>query len=574
VEISEISQFVRNTGRFREVVSILAKYGFADWLQDTNAEWARALVKDPHLSELGQLSRVARIRQAITELGTTFIKLGQVLSTRPDLVGTELANELAELRMGTPPDPADVVTAIIEQELGAPVAELYGEFDEVALASASIGQVHKAVLKNGCPVVVKVQHPGIEDRIRNDLEILGTLAELAERYSRQMRQYRPVETAAEFRRSLLRELDFRGEQRSLERFRRNFRGDSGVHFPQPYPELCTRRVLTMDLLEGISMSDETALRSSDLDLEDLARRGANLFVEMIFRDAFYHADPHPGNLMVLARRPADGQPGDAQREHLGDGRPTAVIGVLDCGMVGRLDEPLREDIETALFSIVQGDSETVVEIIMRVGATPDDLNPDELRADVEDFLDEYTGQSLDQFDLSGCLSAIVDIIRQHMIVLPAKIAMLLKVLIMLEGTAQQLSPRFNLAEIIEPFGRKALKEKYSPQRFMKLLQMRYRDWSKLLEILPRDAADILHRLKKGSFDVHLNHRRLETTVNRLVLGILTAALFMGSTSLVSQNVPPRVWEISIPGALGCAVAVWLGYTLIRAIKRSGDIQPK
>jgi ubiquinone biosynthesis protein len=216
----------------------------------------------------------------------------------------------------------------------------------------------------------------------------------------------------------------------------------------------------------------------------------------------------------------------------------------------------------------------VVEIIMQLGATPDDLNPEELQADVEDFLDEYTGQPLDQFDLSGCLNAIVEIIRQHMIVLPAKLAMLLKVLIMLEGTAQQLNPRFNLAEVIEPYARKSLQQKYSPQRFLKTLQLRYRDWSKLLEILPRDAADILHRMKKGSFDVHLNHRRLETTVNRLVLGILTAALFMGSTLLLSNAVPPLAWEISIPGAVGCGVAVGLGYWLVRAIKRSGDIQQK
>jgi ubiquinone biosynthesis protein len=286
---------------------------------------------------------------------------------------------------------------------------------------------------------------------------------------------------------------------------------------------------------------------------------------MIFRDAFYHADPHPGNLMVLAGQQASGLTERA------DG-PPAVIGVLDCGMVGRLDEPLREDIERAVVAVVQGDSETVVEIIMRRGQTPDDLKPDDLRLDVEDFLEVYTQQSIDDFDLSGCLNGIVDIIRRHEIVLPAKIAMLLKVLIMLEGTAQQLSPKFNLAELIEPYARKSFREQYSPQRLFKKLQSRYQDWDKLIEMLPRDAADILHRMKKGSFDVHLNHRRLDTTINRLVLGILSAALFMGSASMLSQGVPPLAWGVSVPGAAGCGVAVWLGYRLIRAIKRMGDIQ--
>ena len=579
MEVSDIGQFVRNSARFREVVSVLAKYGFADWLKDTNAEWARSLLKDAQVHKLGELSREARIRQAVTELGTTFIKLGQVLSTRPDLVGNELADELAELRTGTPPDPPDVVRATIEQELGGTVDELYDEFDEQALASASIGQVHKAKLREGTAVVVKVQHPGIEERIRNDLEILERLAGLAEKYSAQLRQYRPVETAADFSRTLLQELDFRREQRNLERFRRNFNDDSGVRFPEPYEKLSSQRVLTMDMFEGLNMSDGAALRSADLDLETLARQGANLFVEMIFRDAFYHADPHPGNLMVLAGERATGQPenagADSQLQQSAEsGSPSAVIGVLDCGMVGRLDEPLREEIERALLGVVQGDSETVVEIIMRRGATPDDLDPDGLRVDVEDFLDEYTQQSIDQFDLSGCLTGVVEIIRRHKIILPAKIGMLFKVLIMLEGTAQQLSPNFSLAELIEPYGRKSFQEKYSPQRLFKKLQSRYHDWDKLIEILPRDAADILHRLKKGSFDVHLNHRRLETTVNRLVMGILTAALFMGSTSLLSAKVPPLAWGISIPGAVGCAIAAWLGFRLIRAIKRMGDIQQK
>ncbi len=389
------------------------------------------------------------------ELGTTFIKLGQVLSTRPDLVGTELADEQAALRTGTPPDPPATVKSIIEKELGATTDELYGDFDDNALASASIGQVHKATLRDGSHVVVKVQHPGIEDRIQNDLEILEKLAELSAKYSPKMRQYRPVDTAADFRRTLLRELDFRSEQRNLERFRRNFKDDQGVCFPKPYSELSSQRVLTMDLLQGTNLSDGAALRSSNYDLETLARGGANLFVEMIFRDGFYHADPHPGNLMVLVNdRPgvqtAEERNASSRGPSGNPDPPVTMIGVLDCGMVGRLDESLREDIERAILAVAQGNSGPVVEIIMRRGATPDDLDPDDLRLDVEDSLDQYTLQSLNEFDLSGCLNGIVEIIRRHEIVLPAKIAMLLKVLVMLESTAQQLSPQFNLAEIIEP----------------------------------------------------------------------------------------------------------------------------
>ena len=559
----EVTRLVRNTARLREVVAILAKYGLADWLDGTSPEWARSFFEETRTDELRALSREERIRRAITELGTTFIKLGQVLSTRPDLVGMQLADELAELRTGTPADEADVVKQIIADELDGAVDELYQDFDGQALASASIGQVHRATLKDGTQVVVKVQHPGIEERIRNDLEILARLAELAEKYAAELRQYRPSATVADFSRTLMRELDFRSELRNLERFRRNFAENPQVQFPKPYSDLSSQRVLTMDMLAGINMSDGAALREADLDLEQLAKDGANLFVEMIFRDAFYHADPHPGNLMVVVE-PAPNEPSATAPQ-----APQTRIAVLDCGMVGRLDEGLREDIEAALLSIVHGETETIVNIIMRRGDTPDDLNIDELRFDVEDFLSEYTMQSIDEFDLSGCLNGIVDIIRRHKIVLPTPIAMLLKVLIMLEGTAQQLSPRFNLAELIEPYGRQSIQEKFSPQRLWKRMGARYRDWDQLVEILPRDLADILHRLRKGSFDVQLSHRGLETTVNRLVTGILTAALFLGSTLLLSQRVPPTAWGLSIPGALGSAVAIWLGYRLMRQVKKSG-----
>ena len=555
--VSDIAQLVRNANRFREVVNILIKYGLADWLHHTNIEWMRSLLtRSSGIQNLGELSREARIRKALTELGTTWIKMGQILSTRPDLVGPELADELAELRTSTPPDPPDAVNAIVQEELGAAPGELFAEFDEVPFASASIGQVHRAKLRDGTSVVVKVQHPGIEERIRNDLEILGALCELAEAHSDPLKQYRPVETAADFQRTLLKELDFRGEQRNMERFRRNFSDETEVRFPKPYPEFSSSRVLTMDFLEGINLSDGDALAKAQLDRDDLARRGAELFIQMIFRDAFYHADPHPGNLMVLR----DDQDPTTQAH--------TVIGVLDCGMVGRLDEPLREDIESVLLAIVQADAGRIVDVIIRQGNTPDDLEVPDLHLDVEDFLDEYAHQSLNDFDLSGCLNGIIEIIRRHGIVLPAKIAMLLKVLIMLEGTAQQLSPRFSLAELIQPYGEKSVRDKFSPQRMFRKVASRYRDWDNLLEILPRDAGDILHRFKKGSFDVHLNHRRLETIVNRLVIGILSAALFVGSSLVLSRKVAPLFYGTSVPGIAGCLAALWLGARVVLAIRRS------
>lgn len=550
MDVTELAQFVRNTSRFSEVVTVLAKYGLVGWLRNVHLDWVHRFFLDTEGNPLAALTLEERLRLALIELGPTYIKLGQILSTRPDLVGTQLAEELAELRTHTPADSPQVVRATLEAELGQPVDELFTDFDDKAMASASIGQVHRARLLDGREVVVKLQHDGISERIYNDLEILVKLAELAEEYAPQLRQYQPVSTAAEFRRTLLNELDFRREQRNLQQFRRHFRGDKRVRFPEPYVKLSSRRVLTMDLLSGIHVSDTARLQAAGLDLEAVARRGAHLFLDMIFRDGFYHADPHPGNLLVLHDE---------------------VIGVLDCGMVGRIDEALRDDIESMLLAALHQDARTLTEIVVRIGSAPLDVNRDELCAELEAFVAEYSHQSLQTFDLSGALTGLIAIIRRHRIILPTKFAMLLKVLIMLDGTARQLSPTFNLTELLQPYSAQIIERRLSPTRFWRRLESTSRDWYRLMEILPRDLADILHRVKLGSFQVHLDHHRLDSIVNRLVMGILTAALFMGSTSLWSQNVPPIVWGVSLPGVAGYLVSIYLGWTLLRAIKRSGDI---
>lgn len=550
MQLTSIPQYVNNAKRFREIVRVLAKYGLAEWISDSHPEFIKNLLTGAGGQQLSGLSRSARIRMALTELGPTFIKLGQMLSTRVDLIGPELADELAELQSNTPADMPEQVRETITAELGKPPEELFARFDLQAMASASIGQIHRATLPDGQVVVVKVQHDGIQDRVTNDLEILIALAHLAETHAPQLRAYQPIATATEFRRTLLRELDFTRELRNLQQFTDNFEGDESVHIPAPFPEFSSRRVLTMERLEGISVSDAAALRASGVDLNEFARCGANMFLEMIFRDGFYHADPHPGNLMML------------------DG---GVVGVLDCGMAGRVDDDLRQEFEDLLLAAVQRDSRELTDIIVRLGSVPPELERRTLQAEVGEFLADYAGQSLDSFDLSGALNGMVDIIRRYQIILPTSCSMLLKVLVMLEGTSRQLDPGFSLAELIQPYYAKAIQRRFSPKKLMHKAQRRGRDWDRLIEAAPRDLADILDRVKRGTFDVNLEHRRLETTINRLVLGILSAALFIGSTQLWSRAAPPVIAGVSVFGALGYALAAFLGYRLLVAIKRSGDI---
>lgn len=548
-----IPQFVRSADRFREVVTILARHGLADWLTVSAPVWLSRLVMSIAKEADTELTTEQRIRVAITDLGTTFVKLGQVLSTRPDIVGARLADELAELRANTPADEPDVVKSMIEQELGRSLDELFAMFEPNAMASASIGQVHRARLHSGEDVVVKVQHYGIEQKIVNDLDILRRLAELAENHSAYLQQYRPVQVIREFKRTLMRELDFGRERSNGEAFRRNFANDDSVQFAKPFPEFCSRRVLTMELFEGISVSETQRLVELGADLSDIAQRGATMFLDMIFRDGFYHADPHPGNLMVLSSR---------TNEH-----KLHVIGVLDCGMVGRVDESLREDLEQVLIAAADQDSAAIAEVMIRLGDVPLDFDEQDLLESIEDFLADYMGQSLDVFDISGCLSGIIQIIRDHQIVLPSKISMLLKVLVMLEGTSQQLNPQFSLAELIEPYARSAIRRRLSPQRVFRRIKTAVKNWDHLLEILPKDLADVLHNLKRGRLEIQLEHWRLETIVNRLIMGILTAALFMGSASLWSSAAPPLIWHTSLPGVVGCVTATLMGWSIFRQTSR-------
>lgn len=309
----------------------------------------------------------------------------------------------------------------------------------------------------------------------------------------------------------------------------------------------------MQRLDGIIGTDIEALHQSGVDLGEFAKRGANMYLEMVFRDGFYHADPHPGNLILL---------------------PGNIVGVIDCGMVGRIDEDLRDEVEALLLGIVENDSELVAEQVLRLGSVPPDCSRDKLRTDLQEFMADYTGHPLNDINVGAALSSLVEIIRSHHIVLPPTLAMLLKTLIVLEGTSRRFSPDVSLAELMQPYCTRLMLRRFSPGRIAKRARRSIRVWDRLLTALPRDITEMLARFRDGSFTVHIDHRHLDPIINRLVLGILTAAIFLGSSELWSRQAAPLFYDVSIFGALGYAVSLFFGWRLMRAIRKSGNIQSK
>jgi ubiquinone biosynthesis protein len=553
LHLGAIERLERNARRVGEIVAILAKFGLADWLKNVPLVRVQEWLHSHEGLPIIDLRAEERVRLALTEMGTTGIKLGQMLGTRPDLVGHELARELARLLSDAPADPPETTHATVQAELGGPPDQLFASFQPEPFASASIAQVHQARLHTGEAVVVKIQKTGLQARVEADLSILAGLAELAEKHAPQLKNYQPLALVRQFRRSLLLELDFSHERRNLEEFSRHFAGDESVRFPRVYAQFSSRRVLTMDRLEGIPGTDSAALQASGEDLTEFARRGARLYLAMIFRDSFYHADPHPGNLMLL---------------------PGGVVGVLDCGMTGRLDDEMRDDIEGLLLAVAQQDAEGLTDAVWHLSSTPPDCPREQLRADLSEFVADYAAQSIAELDLTDALNGLIDIVRRNRIVLAPRLSLLLRTLILLEGTARRLHPSFSLAELIQPFYQHAFGRRLSPRRLVVRLQRTWRQWDRLLQALPRDLNETLLRVRTGKFSVHLEHRHLDPVVNRLVLGIMTASLFLGSSLLWSMKAAPVVAGVSIFGAAGYLVAVYLGWRLYRAVKKSGDINSR
>ncbi len=575
-KITSVPQLYRNVRRWTEIVSVMSKYGLADWLSRFHIDFLTDRLKTQDGAAQSQLTHNARIRMTLTELGPTFIKFGQLLSTRPDLIGLDLAFELEKLQSDAPKDPFETTKQTIENEQGLPLEDIFIEFEEEPIASASIGQVHRAKLdprrfafassgdeenvgsNEPLDVVVKVRHAGIDRIVETDLDILSGLAQLAEKLD-DFKNYQPIAVVEEMSRTMKRELDFGREERNLIQFRSLFENDQTVVIPEPISALCSARMITMQHISGTSIRKISENCPEGVEPSSIAQTGANLYLKMIFHHGFFHADPHPGNIII---------------------QDDGTIGLLDFGMVGRISEQLREDIEAMLVAIVNQDVSMLSTLIKRIGRCPSNLNESAFSNEVADFVGQYSTQILSQFDMSGALNDFMSLVRRFEITLPGEVSLLIKVLVSLEGTGRQLNPDFSLMEIMKPFQRMLLLKRLSPTRQAKKMRRFYMEVEQLVDQLPKRISNILEQVQSGQFDVKLDHRRLGPTANRLVMGLMTSALFLGSSLMLSYKVPPLLFpnegplgshDLSILGLAGCFASIMMGFRLTWAIRKSGNL---
>ncbi len=528
--------------RVARILSVVAKFelgNFTNRIPVKDKSYARLSQKEKE--EILKKSRPERVRLMLEELGTTFVKFGQILGTRADIVGEDYASELSRLQDGMKPFPAEQAKRIIKDELGKPVDELFSSFDDRPMASASIAQVHLATLKSGKRVAVKVQRPGIEDTINEDIRIMYYLAHMAQERIPESRKYDPVYLVSEFERSILKELDFLREARNAEHLREDFKKDRWVYIPKIYDNLSTKRVLVMEMVEGTRLSEVAKSHSKKFDKEAIAHRLAQTFFKMVLVDGFYHADPHPGNIIIVKN---------------------GIICFLDYGRVNTISSEVAENIFRLALFAVNDDPEGLVAHLIRTDMISDTRDMDRLKADMTDLLDKYYSTQIKDVNIADLLTDLITTISKYNFKRPRELAELTRTLLVLEGTCMQLYSNFSVAEEFEPYAKKVLPASFSPAKLASSISSSLVDLQYLARTMPSSLRRFMKRLEDGTIRIEMEHKdlaffstSLERMANRMSLSLLLAAMIVGSALIVSANRDLGIIGFVVSGVLAMALVV-------------------
>jgi ubiquinone biosynthesis protein len=559
-KLESIGRTFQHLGRAREIAGVFLKYGYEDLLERLQLPVILNVpLKKLHRggTAIHQLPKPVRLRMAFQELGPTFIKLGQILASRADVLPNDFIVELSKLQDEIPAIPFAQIRPILEKELRQPLAELYHRIDEVPLGSASIAQVYKAEWKDGSAVVIKVQRPGVPELVKTDLEILSQLALIAEKHLPGWKEHRPASLIQEIAKTLERETDFNCEAAHVERFARQFDHEPTIYIPKVYHEGTTSRVLTMEFIDGVKASMLAPVQMPPPERKELADRIGDLIMKQIFVHGFFHADPHPANVHIL---------------------PGNIVCFLDFGMMGSLDVRTRESLADLVWGISKRDESSVANALVRLSSSDADPSRPELEVDVAEFMHRHFYRPVKELAFGKLLMQLIQITTRHGLHIPADIFVMLKALGLMENMVRRLNPDHDIIAQATPFLRKARLSRLQPNRLFGAFTNFGLDMSDLVRELPAELRRIFTQVKKGEARMIFKHDGLEPVMesaerisNRLSFSICLAALIISSSLIIHANIPPKWHDIPIIGLLGYLVAAVMGFWLLIAILRHGKM---
>ena len=560
-KIGVIGRTYRHLTRYRQILTVLFKYGFENLVEhikiEQYIELGLQMISRKPRAKVAKLSRPERIRMMFEELGPTYIKLAQVLSTRPDLIPVDLLTELAKLQDKVPSFPFSDVQDIIFKERGQTVTDLFETIDEVPIASASIGQVHRARLKNGEEVAIKIQRPGIRKIIEVDLEIMLHLATLAERNIEELTPQRPVKIVEEFARTLEKELDYNIEATNMERMAAQFLDDQTLYIPKVFRDFSTKRILTMEFVEGIKISDIQKLNEAGLDCKKIIARGSDILLKQIFDHGFFHADPHPGNIFVL---------------------PNNVICLLDFGMTGSVGRHTREDFVDLIDGVVHQDEINTTRALLTMTTYEQEPKRRLLEKDVEDFMGRHLYKALKDIEVGKLLQHLLELAARHRLSITPDIFLMMKALSSIEGVGLMLDPDFDIIAQATPFIKRIKMTRFKPHRIAGDIMRLTAETLEFFQQFPKDMLEITRMIRERKFYLKHEIQDLDTMLathdqisNRISFSIIITALLIGSALIVISKTPPLLYGISLIGIIGFTAAAVMGIWLLIAILKKGRL---